>query len=88
MPNFNFNFILGSKNLQASALKDHDTSRCHNQAVCEKEHQKAAVVGRSLSPRNIVQNGHSNTSIAQGIQLLGDFERDTVKKLCEIAYYI
>ena len=39
MPNFNSNFILGSTNFQASALKDHDASRCHNQAVREKEHE-------------------------------------------------
>ena len=36
---FNSNFILRGTNLQASALKDHDASRCHNQAVLEKEHK-------------------------------------------------
>ena len=40
MPNFNSNFILGSTYFQASALKDHDASRCHNQAVREKNMKK------------------------------------------------
>ena len=40
MPNFNSNFILGSTHFQASALKDHDAIRCHNQAVHEKNMKK------------------------------------------------
>ena len=88
MPNFNSNFILQSTNFLASALKDHGASRCHNQAVCKKEHEEAVAVGRYLPPRNVVQHAPSNSSIVQGIQLMGDLECDSVKKLQEIAYCI
>ena len=89
VPNFSSNFIFGSRNFQASALADHDESRCHNQVVREKEHEEA---GWSLPPRKAVQHAPSKLSVAEGIQLMGDLYStygwlDTVKKLHEIAYY-
>ena len=86
MLTFNSNFTLGSIN-QASALKDHDASRCHSQAVREKEYEETVAAERSLPPRKVVQHAPSNSSIVQGIQLIGDLEHDSVKKLQEIAYY-
>ena len=55
MPNISSDFILGSTNFQASPLKDHDVSRCHKQAVREKEHEEAVAAGRTLPPRKVVQ---------------------------------
>ena len=72
VPNFSSNFVLGSGNFQASALTDHDASRCHNQVVREKEHEEAVAAGRSLPPRKAVQHAPSKLSVAQGIQLMGD----------------
>ena len=63
MPNFNSNFILGSTNIQASGLKDYDASKCHNQEVCEKEHEEAVAAGTSLTPRKVLQHPPSNLSI-------------------------
>ena len=51
MPNFNSNFILGNMDFQASALKDLDTSRCHNQAVQEIDHEEPVAAGTSLQHR-------------------------------------
>ena len=84
VPNFNSSFILRSTNFQLSALKDHDTSRCHNQAVREKEHEEAVAAGRSLPPRKVVQHALSNSSIVQGIQLMGDLKCDTVKSYTKL----
>ena len=72
MPNFNSIFILGGTNFQASALTDHDASRCHNQAVCGKEHKEAVAAGRSMPSRKVVQHASSNLSIVQSIQLMSD----------------
>ena len=72
MPNFNSIFILGGTNFQASAPTDHDASRCHNQAVCEKEHKEAVAAGRSMPSREIVQHASSKLSIVQSIQLMSD----------------
>ena len=74
MKNLDSIFILGSTNFQASALTDHNASRCRNQAV---------TAGRSLPPRKVVQYALSNQPIVQGIQIMGD----TVKKLLKLAYY-
>ena len=74
--NFNPNFSLGSTNFEASALKYHDASRCHNQAVHEKEHEEAVGAGRSLPPRKVVQHASSNSSIGQSIRLMDDLEHD------------
>ena len=67
MSNLNSNFIFGSANFQASALKDHDASRYHNQAVRGKEHEEAVAAGRSMPPRKVVQHAPSNWSFVQGI---------------------
>ena len=83
MPNFNSNFILGSTNFQASTLKDHDVDRCHNHAVREKEHEEAFAAGRSLLSKKVKQHAHSNSSIVQGIQLMGGLERDTARN-CQL----
>ena len=72
MPNFNSIFILGGTNFQASAPTDHDASRCHNQAVCEKEHKEAVAAGRSMPSREVVQHASSKLSIVQSIQLMSD----------------
>ena len=72
MPNFNSIFILGGTNFQASALTDHDASRCHNQAVCGKEHKEAVAAGRFMPSRRVVQHASSNLSVVQSIQLMSD----------------
>ena len=72
MPNFNSIFILGGTNFQASAPTDHDASRCHNQAVCEKEHKEAVAAGRSMPSREVVQHASSKLSIVQSIQLMSN----------------
>ena len=82
---FNAKF-LGSKNFQASALKDQFVKK--NWAVCKKEHKEAVVAGRSLPPRKVEQHAPSNSPLVQGIQLMGYLKHDTVKKLHEIDYYI
>ena len=58
------------------------------QVVHEKECEEAVAAERSLPPRKVVQHAPSDWSIVQGIQLMGDLEPDSVKKLQEIAYYI
>ena len=88
MPNFSSSFINGSMNYQASALKDHDASKCHNQAIREKKHEEAVAVGQSVPPRKVVQQAPSDSPIIQGINHMGNLERESVKKLQEIAYYI
>ena len=88
MPNISLSFINGSTNYQVSALKDHDASMCHNKAVREKEHEEAVAVGQSVPPRKVVQQAPSDSSIIQGINHMGNLERESVKKLQEIAYYI
>ena len=72
MPNFNSIFILGGTNFKASALTDHDASRCHNQAVCGKEHKEAVAAGTSMPSRKVVQYASSNLSVVQSIQLMSD----------------
>ena len=72
MPNFNSIFIPRGTNFQASALTDHDASRCHNQAVCGKEQKEAVAAGRSMPSRKVVQHASSNLSIVQSIQLMSD----------------
>lgn len=52
-----------------------------------KKNMKKLAAERSLPPRKVVQCAPSNSSIVQGIQLIGDLEHDSVKKLQEIAYY-
>ena len=88
MPNFNSILILGSTNFQASALKNNDAIRCHNQAVCEKEPEKVVAAGRSFPPRKVVQHALSISTISQGTQLMCDLDHDTVKKLHKITDWI
>ena len=88
MPNFNFNFILGSTNFQPSALKEHDASRFLINQFVKKEHEEAAAALRSLPPRKVKQQAPSNSSIVPGIKLIGDLEHDSVRKLQETAFYI
>ena len=72
MPNFSSNFILGSRNFQASALADHEASRFYNEVVRKKEHEEAVAAGRSLSARKAVQHAPSKLSVVKGIQFMGD----------------
>ena len=50
-----------------------------------KEHEEAFVAARSLTPRKDVQHAPSSSSIAQGIQLMGDLECELQEIACNSA---
>ena len=51
MLNISFSFLNGSTNYRLSAIKDHDSSACHERAVREKQHSEAVAAGIRLPPR-------------------------------------
>ena len=72
-----------------SALKDHDNSACHQRAICEKEHEEAVAVGKSLPPRKIQRRPlTSESSIYLGIQQMSEKDRETLSKLHDISFHI
>ena len=89
MPNVSMSFISGSSNYRLSALKDHDNSACHQRAICEKEHEEAVAVGKSLPPRKI-QRGPltSESPIYLGIQQMSKKNCETLSKLHNISFHI
>ena len=89
MPNFSVSLISGSSNYQLSALKDHDNSACHEYVICEKEHEEAVAVGKSLPPRKFQHHPLTSESpIYLGIQQMSEKDRETLSKLHNISFHI
>ena len=89
MPNASTSFISGSSNYRLSALKDHHSSACQQRAICEKEHEEAVAVGKSLLPRKIQHRPLTSESpIFLGIQQMSEKDRETLSKLHDISFHI
>ena len=72
-----------------SPLKGHENSACHQHTICEKEHEEAVAVGKSLPPRKIQRRPlTSESSIYLGIQQMSEKDRETLSKLHDIPFHI
>ena len=89
MPNVSMSFISGSSNYRLSALKDHESSACHQCVIPEKEHEEAIAVGKSLPARKIQHRPLTSESpIYLGIQQMSEKDHETLSKLHNISFYI
>ena len=89
MPNVSMSFISGSSNYRLSALKDHESSACHQCVIPEKEHEEAIAVGKSLPARKIQHRPLTSESpIYLGIQQMSEKDQETLSKLNNISFYI
>ena len=86
MPNVSMSFLNGSMNFWLPSIKDHDSSACHQRAICEKQHSEAVATGISLPPRWVEQHIPPNSAIATGLQWMDEKVWDTVEKLHEISF--
>ena len=81
MPNVSMSFISGSSNYRLSALKDHESSACHQCVIPEKEHEEAIAVGKSLPARKIQHRPLTSESpIYLGIQQMSEKDCETLSK--------
>ena len=74
MPGANLTFVTGSTNYRPSTLKDHTQTDGHKQAIGEEAHAEAEASGISLQPCKVYQAVPSSSSIAQGLNRMGDNE--------------
>ena len=88
MPGANLTFVTGSTNYRPSTLKDHAQTDGHKRAVGEEAHAEAEASGVSLQPRKVYQAVPSSSSIVQGLNRMGDNERESVTKLNHIAFHV
>lgn len=60
----------------------------HQRALSEKDHEKTLAHGITLPLLKVVSNGPFHSAIARRLQQMPKNERQTVKKLNEIAFFI
>ena len=72
-----------------SPLKDHENSACHQRAICEKEHEEAVPVGKSLPPRKVQHFPLTSESpIYLGIQQMSEKDCETSSKFHKIFFHV
>ena len=72
-----------------SALKVHDNSACHQRAICEKEHEEAVAVRKSVPPRKIQRRPlTSELSMYLGIQQMIKKVRESLSKRHAVFFHI
>ena len=72
-----------------SPLKGHENSACHQHTICEKEHEEAVAVGKSLPPRKMQGRPLTSESpIYLGIQQMSEKDHETLSKLNNISFHI
>ena len=87
MPGANLTFVTGSTNYRPT-LTDYAQIDGHKRAVGEEAHAEAEASGVSSQPRKIYEAAPSSSSIVQGLNRMGDNERESVTKLNHIAFHV
>ena len=72
-----------------SPLKGHENSAYHQHTICEKEHEEAVAVGKSLPPRKMQGRPLTSESpIYLGIQQMSEKDHETLSKLHNVSFHI
>lgn len=79
-------FISGSKNLKLSAVIEHAKSKIHAQSLRLEEQEKAKNESRKVSV--VIAPPSKDSPIVQALNRFGEEERNAIKRLFDIAYYI
>ena len=85
--NFSEVFLKGSTNYRLSSVNDHAKTDQHKKSVLLTEQQVAANAGEHYRQK-ITQNIPINSPIAQGFKKMAEGEKDSLKKLFDLAYLI
>ena len=85
---FTRKFLMGSTNYQLSAIKYHNASCPHDEAVKVKEYTIAKKAGVSLHPPKLVHKTSTDSAIMRGFLRINDKDHNIVTKLHDVSFYI
>ena len=80
--------VMGSTNYQLSAIKYHNASCLHNEAVKVKEYTFAKKASVSLHPPKLVHKTSTDSDIMRGFLQISGKDHDIFTKLHDVSFYI